>query len=290
MDFEEISKLQRKYWIIKKIFTIYEIFRWFNDIGFRRRAFPCWMKTWENRFALFFFMFEFIALLGGIIGFSLKIIVENFSGYFGIAILSFFKEISSLLLITGVIFFIVGVSFGIFFIRIFEKLYKLGEEQIQKYGEYRADLDHHGIILPIYSTKKKNSDYDLIPLFINGFYGKIPYKIYPVKNERDFLRVYYDNKVRYLWILGHGDRGGFSYNKRKINYLKYSDRFPQKAKKFIAQLHCNCDKGQTLAELNGLNVDYDTTHVRWAFQNSFYIMRKVEEFLQDCEGDGTRCG
>lgn len=177
------------------------------------------------------------------------------------------------------LFIAICVSF--IYIRTTRKLTKLGEEYLREYKEYLADQDHHGIVLPIYSIKSKEPDYSLLPLFVVGFHGKIPYKIYPVKHKNDFLKLYYNNKVRYLWILGHGDRGGFCYDKCKEQYLKYSDRLPQKAKNFIAQLHCNDGEGQTLAELNGMESDHDTFHVRMLFQNSFYIETKIQEFLRE---------
>jgi hypothetical protein len=187
------------------------------------------------------------------------------------------KMTSRIFLLIALIFFLLTILLFTISKRITDRQYKLGEELYRKYGDYHADEDHHGIVLIQYSTKLKKPDFDVIPLFVNGFYGRIPYKIYPIKKKKDFLKVYYNNDVRYLWILGHGDRGGFCYDKCKDQYVKYSDRLPQKAKKFIAQLHCNHDKGQTLAELNGIEVDYDTHHVRMAFQGSVDILIHTQD-------------
>jgi hypothetical protein len=38
--------------IIKILKAIIDTIRWFRDIGFRRKAISCWMKTWENRLNL----------------------------------------------------------------------------------------------------------------------------------------------------------------------------------------------------------------------------------------------
>ncbi len=269
--------------IIKKLRGLVDIIWWFKNVGFRRKAISCWMETWESRLNFLSIITLFASLVSLIIGLSFIAISRHLTDFLSNFIISSIKIASHNFLLLALFFFFVAIFLAAIYNRVIARQYKLGEELYQKKGAYHADGDHHGIVLIKYSTKSKKTDYAVIPLFVNGFYGKIPYKIYLIENKSDFLKAYYDNKVRYLWILGHGDRGGFCYGRCKDQYVKYSDRLPQKAKKFIAQLHCNHGEGQTLAELNGIEVDYDTDHVRMSIQNYFYIERKVLEFLENLD-------
>ncbi|MCK9591648.1 MAG: hypothetical protein M0Q91_06540 [Methanoregula sp.] len=84
--------------------------------------------------------------------------------------------------------------------------------------------------------------------------NRIPFKIYHCYNPAEFLEVLRNDKTKYIWIFGHGWRGGITFkwrktireffsNKPKKTLFAYAkirenlDQFPKKS--FIGQFHCN---------------------------------------------------
>lgn len=91
----------------------------------------------------------------------------------------------------------------------------------------------------------------LIPYYIRN---KFPFKIYHCFNPQEFLDVLRNDNTKYVWIIGHGWRGGITFKwmkslrarfsrkpqKTQFSYAKIRDdlsQFPRKS--FIAQFHCN---------------------------------------------------
>jgi len=91
----------------------------------------------------------------------------------------------------------------------------------------------------------------LIPHFIQN---RFPFKIYHCYNPQEFNDILKNDKAKYLWIIGHGWRGGITFkwmkypqkrffrksNRTLFPYAKIKENqgiFPKKA--FIAQFHCN---------------------------------------------------
>lgn len=91
----------------------------------------------------------------------------------------------------------------------------------------------------------------LIQYFIRK---KFPFKIYHCYNPQEFQEILKNDRAKYLWIIGHGWRGGITFKWMKTSSERFSrkkkrtlfpyakirddiDQFPKKA--FIAQLHCN---------------------------------------------------
>ena len=85
---------------------------------------------------------------------------------------------------------------------------------------------------------------------------KYPFKIYHCYNPEDFKSVVANEKAEFLWIFGHGWRGGItlkwgvSWRDRLHLTFKRNTYFPYceldekilesiPSKKFIAQMHCN---------------------------------------------------
>lgn len=85
---------------------------------------------------------------------------------------------------------------------------------------------------------------------------KYPFKIYHCYNPEDFKAVLANENAKYLWIFGHGWRGGISFkwepsirdiihlNVKKQTNFRYSDLIEDfqslyPSKNFIAQFHCN---------------------------------------------------
>lgn len=80
-----------------------------------------------------------------------------------------------------------------------------------------------------------------------------PFKIYHCYNPQEFLSIIENPYATYLWIFGHGWRGGITFKWKKkfskllskrdvttfsyAELLEYNRLYPQK--EFIAQFHCN---------------------------------------------------
>jgi len=91
----------------------------------------------------------------------------------------------------------------------------------------------------------------LIPHYIRNRY---PFKIYHCYNPQEFLDVLKNDMAKYIWIIGHGWRGGITFKWMKsprkwfsrkpsrtlFPYAKIRENLNQFPKKlFIAQFHCN---------------------------------------------------
>jgi len=92
---------------------------------------------------------------------------------------------------------------------------------------------------------------NLIPHYIRH---RFPFKIYHCYNPQEFLEVLRNDKTKYLWIIGHGWRGGITFKwmsffweglfrkpkKTQFPYAKIRDSLsPYPKKSFIVQFHCN---------------------------------------------------
>ena len=91
----------------------------------------------------------------------------------------------------------------------------------------------------------------LIPYYLRN---KYPFKIYHCYNPQEFLDVLKNDKTKYIWIIGHGWRGGITFKWTK-SYHERLERLPKRTlfpyakirenlgqfpkKSFIAQFHCN---------------------------------------------------
>jgi len=89
----------------------------------------------------------------------------------------------------------------------------------------------------------------LIQFFVSK---KYPFKIYHCYNSEDFKSILKNEKARYIWIFGHGWRGGVTFkwtrklshlltqNRTRFSYKQIQDdleNYPRKI--FIGQFHCN---------------------------------------------------
>jgi hypothetical protein len=91
----------------------------------------------------------------------------------------------------------------------------------------------------------------LIPHFIHQ---RFPFKIYHCYNPQEVLEVLRNDKTKFIWIIGHGWRGGITFKwmrffweglfhkpkKTQFPYAKIRDtlsKYPKKS--FIVQFHCN---------------------------------------------------
>ena len=129
----------------------------------------------------------------------------------------------------------------------------------QKNQQFPENLDirnrEHDAFVIIHSLGSSIGSYVgldiLIPHYIRN---RFPFKIYHCYNPQEFLDVLKNDKAKYLWIIGHGWRGGitfkwttsfrgFLYHKQNRTLFPYAkirenlDQYPKKA--FIAQFHCN---------------------------------------------------
>jgi hypothetical protein len=129
----------------------------------------------------------------------------------------------------------------------------------------------------------------LIRIFIREQY---PFRIYHCYNPEEFIEILKNDKTKYIWIFGHGWRGGIGFKwthticdwllrKNKKTYFDYSEiqklseKIPKKL--FIAQLHCNhCEKAsrETLSLVELLLKTYDDAfdyYVTTDYQHIFTI-------------------
>lgn len=152
---------------------------------------------------------------------------------------------------------------------------------IFQFPEFQSNTEHSAIILIHYEKiETEEGIFDLSTLLINGFReNKIPYKVYHVFEPSDFESIFYNNLVKDLWIIGHGDHGGFSYGKkrREIDYFSYSKLKKMPAKRFIAQLHCNGGNKESLVSINHPDEGYVTTRIQTLSQIRYFIISKMNE-------------
>ena len=116
-----------------------------------------------------------------------------------------------------------------------------------------AHQDHDGLIINHSLGFFNSISYPGFDILIQFFVSKkYPFKIYHCYNSEDFKQVLKNEKARYIWIFGHGWRGGITFkwtrkfshlltpNKNRFSYKKIQDdlgNYPRKL--FIGQFHCN---------------------------------------------------
>jgi hypothetical protein len=120
--------------------------------------------------------------------------------------------------------------------------------------QYPQDLDpsvqdHDGFIvnhsLGFLNTVPYSGFDILISFFIEKNY---PFKIYHCYNPDEFISVLKNEKVKYLWIFGHGWKGGITFKwvhflaktRTRISYNKIHNELKNSPrKKFVGQFHCS---------------------------------------------------
>jgi hypothetical protein len=245
---------------------------WLLDIKFQYKMIRCCFSENENidkynissAFALY--------------GIPLSIIILFY--LFGSLILGFLTNLFMPILVI----FLVAWGFSAYFaITLNDQFCKKSEKHLNgtQNSLYSLANPHHAIIFAQQKDPfRKMFISDSVDLIISGFDEKIPFKVYPIFCDSDFENVYTNPNIKWLWIIGHGWRGGFVFSQNgkemEIDYSRYSKN-PNLL--FIAQLHCNNGSGVSLLEINNLNPDHDLWHMRFPFQNRCYITKKVKEFL-----------
>lgn len=177
----------------------------------------------------------------------------------------------------------------------------------QQYPENLNSIktDHDAIIL-IHSMGSSEIDSGIDNL-ISAFKRKnFPFKIYHCYNPEDFKDVLTNEKAKYLWIFGHGWRGGITFkwglSIRDIIHFKFRSQtnfrycdliengqniYPTKS--FIAQLHCNNitkkdPSNVTLPEviMNG-NINPNMYHVSDSYNSHFSIWFTTRKLAKNLE-------
>ena len=183
------------------------------------------------------------------------------------------------LLLLAIIFIVIVIAIFVIYPDI--KNRKLTEESIkfaQTNSEFQADGLHHGIIFIRYEDEDRQ-DYalDTIKLLGEGLkdLGE-SYKIYECRNPGDFRIRYINPKITHLWIIGHGTKSSLSFdNSQKLHYSEIPVTDP---KEFIAQLHCNTGKGDSLIKINQAKSGFVTDYYRVSHQNRCYILQKLRDY------------
>ncbi|MEI6314963.1 MAG: hypothetical protein WCO89_08840 [Syntrophus sp. (in: bacteria)] len=159
-----------------------------------------------------------------------------------------------------------------------QKLTKESIKFAQTNSEFQSDGSHHGIIFIRYEDEGRQ-DYtlDSIKLLGEGLkdLGE-RYKVYECRNPGDFRIRYIDPKITHLWIIGHGTKSSLSFDtSQKLHYSELPVTDP---KEFIAQLHCNTGKGDSLIKINKAKSGFVTDYYRVSHQNRCYILQKLRDY------------
>lgn len=247
---------------------------WLLDIKFQFKMILCCISDKDN------FDYYNISSAIALYGIPLSIIILFY--LIGSVILGF---LANPFILIFFVFLVIWAISAYFAITINDKFCKKSDIHLERTHnpDCSSTSPHHGIIFAQQEDSvRKMFISDSIDLIASFFNKKIPFKIYPIYCETDFQNVYSNPNVKWLWIVGHGWRGGFVYSRNgkeiEIDYSRYP-RNPNLL--FIAQLHCNNGSGKTLHEINGINPDHDIGHMRFPFQNRCYITKKVKEFLSN---------
>jgi hypothetical protein len=158
----------------------------------------------------------------------------------------------------------------------------------------------------------------LIPFYTKNRY---PFKIYHCYNPQEFLDVLRNEKAKYIWIIGHGWRGGITFKwmrsfwegilkkpkKTQFPYAKIRDNLNEIPKKlFIVQFHCNhiekaFSDNESLVELllddqavSDAYITENLTHVISIWFASRDLIRKIKrtsipesEIPKEIESEGS---
>jgi hypothetical protein len=220
-----------------------------------------------------------------IYGFSLFIAVFAAAFLYSIGNLIFGLEIYATIYLFSIFFIVVWGIVSVSFLTLNNKYCKKSETHLigTQNSLFSPNKPHHGIIFAqSIEPLRKMFISDSIDLLVSLFNEKIPFKVYPIYCKDDFERVYSNPNIKWLWIIGHGWRGGFVFSENNCEgEIEYS-RYPKNPNLlFIAQLHCNNGSGESLIERNNLKPDHDLGHLRFPFQNRCYITKKVKSFLHE---------
>lgn len=263
---------------------VFEYFKWILNFKFQRKLIYCCFSDKEN------FDRYNLASVGVFYGIFFLLLIVIFSLLFlSVKFLSSDLTIQSvdIVLIPGLlVLFIFCISAAILR-SINEEYCKKSDARLTHKGNsiFRSDNPHHAIVFARQDAERRWFISDSVDLLVKKMGEDIPCKVYPISSKTDFDNVYSNPNIHYLWIIGHGWRGGFYFStpiaEEKILYSHY----PKNSNlKFIAQLHCNDESQESLSnvslvEKNNLSSDQDLHHFRFPFQNRCYITKKVKEFL-----------
>jgi hypothetical protein len=160
------------------------------------------------------------------------------------------------LLTAAVIFLIIAIL--VFFLD-FVYYPQIGNHSVNslKNQQFPEDLnpcqqDHDAFVI-IHSMGVYFLGYAGFDILINYFTSeRYAFKIYHCYNPEDFKKVLKNERAKYIWIFGHGWRGGVTFkwtrsishlltpNKSQLSYKKIQDELEKYPKKlFIGQFHCN---------------------------------------------------
>jgi hypothetical protein len=182
-------------------------------------------------------------------------------------------------------FFVVAFAIGLYFWILPRHLLDKSNQKFFLFpqSDNLSEKDEHtAIIFPHYVDEiDKLFIVDCISLLVDSFReDRENYRIYRIMQKKDFEDAYYNPNVTKLWIVGHGDRGGFEFGPNGIDgkeYIEYSKlKKVSPLKKCVVQLHCNHGKKRSLQDCNeckGFVSDYQRTF----FHNRCYIINRCKK-------------
>ena len=108
--------------------------------------------------------------------------------------------------------------------------------------------EHLAIIIVKYDSFYKSLYYVLMhfnKLFNTLDANKVPFVVYLINNEKEFVKVVQDKDVKAMYIFSHGQKHAIRFGKKMFHYCN----IPKVSHiKFVGQFHCNRYGGMPLKE------------------------------------------
>lgn len=144
-----------------------------------------------------------------------------------------------------------------------------------KNPEFLSDKEHTAIILANnYSPENFSLYLDGVDLLIKYFKtNEMSYKVYKEVTGKDFKEIVKNQKVKSLYIFGHGCKHGIKFE--RSDFIYYCELQDAPKKDFIAQLHCNHGGGFSLADYLAKESYVIDGKRRW-WQNRLYFREKLK--------------
>ena len=142
--------------------------------------------------------------------------------------------------------------------------------------DFQSNKEHTAIILANnYFPEKFTLYLDGIDLLIKCLKTKKEsYKVYKEVTGNDFKEIVRNQKVKSLYIFGHGCKHGIKLGRNDFVY--YCELQDAPKKDFIAQLHCNHQGGFSLADYLAKKSYVIDGKISW-LQNRLYFRKKLKK-------------
>jgi hypothetical protein len=162
-----------------------------------------------------------------------------------------------------------------------------GKKVIYSNEKYDDSIDHTAIIAIEYSGKFSQKRFFVqasgIELLVDGLkqLGE-SYVLYRCSTPEQFIKVVINERVKRIWIIGHGVKHGVGFGKDILYYCDVAEALQNAGsskKEYVKQLHCNGYGGKSLIDYICETNDqsFVTDDVRLWDENRKYIKDTIEE-------------